>query len=87
MDHLRRHEPVAHVLREQTHRLVGVQLGVREDPEDYEEDAGDALGGHEVRGVGLDVALLSGGVVTLLRKSTNWLRMAKVSRYCEKAHR
>lgn len=85
MDELGQHEPIAHILREETHGGVGVELSVGEDPEDDEEDAGDGLGCHEVRGVGLNVPFLCGMWVTLFRNSTNWLKMAKVSRYCVKA--
>ena len=78
VDYLRYHEPVSHILRQQAHRPVSVQLGVGEDPERDEEHPGYGLSGYEVGGVGLDVAFLSRGRGTLLRKSTNWLRMAKV---------
>ena len=59
MDDLRKHEPVAHILRQKTACLVGVQFRVREDPENDEKDARDGLGRYEMRSIGLDIALLS----------------------------
>lgn len=71
VDDLRGHEPVAHVLREQTHRGLRVQLGVGEYPEDNEEDSRDALRCHEMGGVRLDISLLHMSGVTLFLNSTN----------------
>ena len=38
MHHLRKHEPVSHILRKKTHGSVSVQLGVGEHPEYDEKD-------------------------------------------------
>lgn len=60
MDDLRGHEPVSHVLGEQTHCLFCVQLRIGEDPEDDEEDSRNSLGCNEVGCVGFDVTFLNG---------------------------
>lgn len=51
VDDLRNHEPVSHIFRQQTHRRFSVQLRVRENPKDNEENPGDSLRRHEVGGV------------------------------------
>lgn len=87
MDDLWGHEPVPYVFGEEAHGSIRVQLCVSKDPENDKEDTGDPLGRHEVWGEGFDVAFLSRWRVTLLRNSTNWDMIAKLSRYWVNAHR
>ena len=58
MDYLWKYEPVAYILWKKAHCSISIQLGVCEDPENYEENSRNGLGSNEMWGIWFDITFL-----------------------------
>lgn len=58
MDYLWKHKPVAYILWKKAHCSISIQLGVCEDPENYEEYSRNGLGSNEMWGIRFNITFL-----------------------------
>ena len=49
MDDLRCHEPISHIFRKETHRLISVEFGIRKNPKGYKQNSRNSLRSNKMR--------------------------------------